>query len=45
MVQGHPGRPHAEEFRETEPLPDDTDPAETREAFERIDEGGSDDGR
>ncbi|MEV7632716.1 hypothetical protein AB0N64_09930 [Microbacterium sp. NPDC089318] len=34
MVQGH-GAPHAEPFRETEPLPDDTDPAEVQDAFER----------
>lgn len=34
MVQGH-GASHAEPFRETEPLPDDTDPAEVQEAFER----------
>lgn len=32
MVQGH-GAPHAEPFRETEPLPDDTDPAEVERAF------------
>lgn len=32
MVQGH-GRPHAEPFRETEPLPDDTDTDEVRRAF------------
>lgn len=36
MVQGH-GAPHAEPFRETEPLPDDTDSAEVQEAFERED--------
>jgi len=35
MVQGHPGRPHAEPFRETEPLPDDTDADEVERAFER----------
>ncbi len=37
-VQGH-GYPHAEPFRESEPLPDDTDSAEVVEAFEerRID--------
>lgn len=34
MVQGH-GAPHAESFRETEPLPDDTDPEAVQEAFER----------
>ncbi|MGO3146090.1 MAG: hypothetical protein ACTIJ6_00280 [Leucobacter sp.] len=33
MVQGH-GRPHAEPFRETEPLPDDTDSEEVQSAFE-----------
>ncbi|MDQ0614721.1 hypothetical protein QF046_002362 [Microbacterium sp. W4I4] len=33
MVQGH-GAPHAEPFRETEPLPDDTDSEEVQEAFE-----------
>ncbi|MBK0419639.1 hypothetical protein JD276_11405 [Leucobacter sp. CSA1] len=33
MVQGH-GRPHAEPFRETEPLPDDTDAEDVVEAFE-----------
>jgi len=32
MVQGH-GSPHAEPFRETEPLPDDTDPADVEDAF------------
>lgn len=32
MVQGH-GSPHAEPFRETEPLPDDTDDPQTRRAF------------
>lgn len=36
MVQGH-GSPHAEPFRETEPLPDDTDEAEVERAFERVD--------
>lgn len=35
MVLGHPGRPHAEPFRETEPLPDDTDADEVERAFER----------
>lgn len=34
MVQGH-GAAHAEPFRETEPLPDDTDSEEVQEAFER----------
>lgn len=33
MVQGH-GRPHAEPFRESEPLPDDTDSEEVQRAFE-----------
>lgn len=32
MVQGH-GRPHAEPFRESEPLPDDTDSEEVQDAF------------
>lgn len=32
MVQGH-GSPHAEPFRETEPLPDDTDDPSTERAF------------
>ena len=36
MVQGH-GAPHAESFRETEPLPDDTDSPEVQQAFERED--------
>ena len=31
IVQGH-GPSHVEEFRQTEPLPDDTDDAETLEA-------------
>ncbi|WP_106814947.1 hypothetical protein [Microbacterium timonense] len=44
MVQGH-GSPHAEPFRETEPLPDDTDPAQTQEAFRRDDERAADDRR
>ena len=38
MVQGH-GSPHAEPFRETEPLPDDTDDRETERVF-RNDEAG-----
>jgi hypothetical protein len=33
MTQGHPGEPHAEPFRETEPLPDDTDAPEVSRAF------------
>ncbi|GAT73542.1 hypothetical protein MHM582_2036 [Microbacterium sp. HM58-2] len=32
MVQGH-GSPHAEPFRETEPLPDDTDDPDIERAF------------
>ncbi|WP_309066036.1 hypothetical protein [Microbacterium sp.] len=36
MVQGH-GAPHAEPFRETEPLPDDTDPQEVQDAFSHDD--------
>lgn len=32
MVQGH-GAPHVEPFRETEPLPDDTDDPAVEEAF------------
>jgi len=36
MVQGH-GRPHAEEFRETEPLPDETDAVEVEQAFTQDD--------
>lgn len=32
MVQGH-GSPHAEPFRESEPLPDDTDDPEIEQAF------------
>ncbi|WP_205829482.1 hypothetical protein [Microbacterium sp. MEC084] len=32
MVQGH-GAPHAEPFRETEPLPDDTDAPDVDRAF------------
>lgn len=35
MVQGHPGAAHTEPFRETEPLPDDTDDIETQRAFRR----------
>jgi len=38
MVQGH-GSPHAEPFRETEPLPDDTDEPEVERMF-RGDEAG-----
>lgn len=38
MVQGH-GSSHAEPFRETEPLPDDTDDQTTERAF-RNDETG-----
>ncbi|MBO0982077.1 hypothetical protein [Microbacterium sp. SD291] len=32
MVQGH-GSPHAEPFRESEPLPDDTDQDDVERAF------------
>lgn len=35
MVQGH-GAPHVEPFRETEPLPDDTDPEEVERAFRGV---------
>lgn len=42
MVQGH-GAPHAEPFRENEPLPDDTDGAEVERAF-RYDHDEEDDG-
>lgn len=38
MVQGH-GSPHAEPFRETEPLPDDTDAEDVTRAFD-IDPAG-----
>jgi hypothetical protein len=38
MVQGH-GRSHAEPFRETEPLPDDTDAPSTERIFENDQEG------
>jgi len=34
IVQGHGGA-HVEPFRETEPLPDDTDDADTERAFDR----------
>ncbi len=34
MVQGHGGEPHAEPFRETEPLPDDTDARKVQDAFD-----------
>lgn len=40
MVQGH-GSPHAEPFRETEPLPDDTDEKDVERAF-RHDSPGDD---
>ncbi|WP_261163770.1 hypothetical protein [Microbacterium sp. Marseille-Q6965] len=39
MVQGHGGSPHAEPFRETEPLPDDTDAPEVERAFRGDDAG------
>ncbi len=48
MVQGH-GSPHAEPFRESEPLPDDTNDPEVERAFrgddagERGDEEAADD--
>lgn len=42
MVQGH-GAPHAEPFRETEPLPDDTDDPEVERGF-RHDVDGDEDG-
>ncbi len=42
MVQGHGGSPHVEPFRETEPLPDDTDSAETQDAFGHGDERTAD---
>ncbi|MFS0866485.1 hypothetical protein AB3M83_04005 [Microbacterium sp. 179-B 1A2 NHS] len=35
MVQGQGGAAHVEPFRETEPLPDDTDPDETQAALRR----------
>lgn len=35
MVRGNQPA-HAEEFRETEPFPDDTDPAEVREALNPV---------
>jgi len=40
MVQGH-GSTHAEPFRETEPLPDDTDEPDTERAFRHDDGAGS----
>lgn len=33
MIQGHVGTAHAEPFRETEPLPDDTDDIATERGF------------
>lgn len=33
MVQGHGGTSHVESFRETEPLPDDTDAPDVERAF------------
>ncbi|MFS0853973.1 hypothetical protein [Microbacterium sp. 179-I 3D4 NHS] len=33
MVQGHAGAAHVEPFRETEPLPDDTDAPEVERSF------------
>ena len=47
IVQGAPGAAHAEPFRETEPLPDDTDDPEVESAFRRDDaetEAGDDEG-
>jgi hypothetical protein len=38
LIQGH-GSPHAEPFRESEPLPDDTDDPEVERAF-RCDDAG-----
>ncbi|MDQ0644268.1 hypothetical protein [Microbacterium murale] len=38
MVQGH-GSPHAEPFRESEPLPDDTDDQSTERAFRNAETG------
>ncbi|WIB26912.1 hypothetical protein [Curtobacterium sp. MCSS17_015] len=32
IVQGHGSNAHVEEFRQSEPMPDDTDPAETVQA-------------
>ncbi|SDL15538.1 hypothetical protein SAMN05216282_1368 [Cryobacterium psychrotolerans] len=40
MTQGH-GAPHAEPFRETEPLPDDTDAPEVDRAFRHEPPDGS----
>jgi len=40
MTQGH-GTPHAEPFRETEPLPDDTDAPEVDRAFRHEPPDGS----
>ncbi|KAA9087208.1 hypothetical protein [Microbacterium radiodurans] len=42
MVQGAAGTAHAEPFRETEPLPDDTDSPAVERALERDDQGESD---
>lgn len=33
MVQGHGGASHVEPFRQTEPLPDDTDDPEVERAY------------
>lgn len=48
MVQGHGGSPHVEPFRESEPLPDDTDDPEVERAYRggagKIDETGQADG-
>jgi hypothetical protein len=40
MVQGNQPA-HAEELRETEPFPDDTDPTEVQEALEPVAEAGA----
>jgi hypothetical protein len=42
LVQGTTP-PHVEQFRETEPLPDDTDDEQTRRALERDDQGRDED--
>jgi len=44
LVQGTTP-PHVEQFRETEPLPDDTDDELTEHALERDDQGQGDEGR
>ena len=42
IVQGH-GSAHVEAFRETEPLPDDTDEADTERALRREPRAGGSD--